>query len=675
MQQQQQQQQQQHGGCSPQQHSFDAAASQHRPRLYDDLVRSLSTLYSPHRHTSNNNGGNGDGNAAERQRRANEWLMQFQSRNVRRKINSLRQRRRSKQQQQQLQHQSPATTTTVEMGSTWLACLYVLGCRRARDASFADDDAKTTTQTLFCAQTLLHRLRRVKINEAVDWEVEQRVDSDEDRALSLYESREYVPNLARAYQEWIRSGGGGGGTGTFVHPFVVAVVDTYRGYGSADDEEKIKGELSLLTVAAVTYLTAMLATDHKNHGSHCFLVAPTSPLLSTLGGVMAILALRLRYDSTHSSSGGTSANGTSCQQYQHHPTIVSLVTHFLGIVWEVAVASSAAVDGSGSSNDNNNNNIAHRRHAFGAALHACLDAIPDTLLGSAGGARGRLSMDPRCVQAATQEIRSFGLPILSETLQLFQQQQQLSSRSHDEQQLCELWTLYTFLSWARSLPLPPEFIPLINKYIASESIHHQQVAMRCVVAICEGGAWSLEDVLLYSLGISDQQISQQPKKKRSTSKTKRQKDLMEARSTETILDMARAEVCQRGRLACLTAFAIWHGLATSVASALAVLHADPGTQVEGEGPIGCLAAAANACLPHIVRNPTSTSNAYDLFSSIAVSFQAMCRSENRIVRGLCFEPLYTLHAAVVNTMRLSGPLDETLESLVVDHLFKVSYCF
>jgi hypothetical protein len=140
-------------------------------------------------------------------------------------------------------------------------------------------------------------------------------------------------------------------------------------------------------------------------------------------------------------------------------------------------------------------------------------------------------------------------------------------------------------------------------------------------------------------------------------------------TTDTSMAQAQAEVQHRGEIACRATMMVWDELNSVAQKALAAAK-DPNLQVEGEGPVGCLASSANACLPHLIRYQ-SLSYTKDLFTAIAGTFQEICASPNRTVRALSLEPLYTLHSTVVALLQSGGRLDEAMESLLVDHYFKV----
>lgn len=548
---------------------------------------------------------------------AHEFLIQWQSRNVRRKILSLHQSHHDAMRRGGETHHAD---TRIEMGSTWLVCLYILA------QPFNTESSPTSTERLFCAQTLLQRLRRSKMIEAVDWEMESNADFDYHQALAFYQQYEYLNHIFPTYKHWIRA----------VSPFIGNVLDNYQAPESPtpDDEERTKGELSLLTLATIMYMTASSYHDSQ-----------TGPTLAALGSCMSVMALRLRYTPASIDQHGGAVPDTA--------PMVILIRHTLVMVWEVALET----------------NNAHPL-AYGAVVNACLAAIPDTLLGSPGGARGRLSIDPRCIRCAALEMRSSGLGLMWETLM---ELRQLVPAEAPE--LTDLWTLTTCLAWAKFLPLPGQFIehvaPLVKLHLPTNESHHQRAAFGLVTAVCEGAALSVEDVLSQSMGLGEHQLIQQPNKKRQSGKSrKRQKDLVEANTTDSLVEQARSEVRQRGEVSCVLVHLVWDPLNSRILQALTTYNTVPSSQADGEGPLGCLAAAANGCLPFILRNPNMP-DAGDIFLGIAYPFQDMCQSRNKGVRGFCTEPLLTLHAAAVADGGAELEAHPTFETVVVNHFFKV----
>eukprot|EP00957_Ditylum_brightwellii_P151720 11553706-Ditylum_brightwellii.AAC.1 len=114
-----------------------------QPHLLPTLHSALCSLYSLSTTTTTNNG--------VLVKDAHEFLIEFQGRNLIRKYNDKRRR-----------GDIHATPTEDEAGSTWYACLYMLYRREV----YAKEEC------LFAAQTLLHRVRRLKLKEAVDYDME-----------------------------------------------------------------------------------------------------------------------------------------------------------------------------------------------------------------------------------------------------------------------------------------------------------------------------------------------------------------------------------------------------------------------------------------------------------------------------------------------------------------------
>jgi hypothetical protein len=616
------------------------------PRLLNDLRLALATLYSlplP------------PGAQPVPPKAAHDFLMDFQSRNVRRRIHSVHQSHRDQanynqgqqhhhhqQQQQQTKQQSPGNTR-VEMGSSWLACIFILLLSES-----------STTEQLFCAQTLLHRLRRrTKISEAIDWEVEHSHDYEETQLIHLFHSID-VQQLAEQYKIAMRA----------IHPFVAVVLDSVplqvapaaaasSSSASTTEEERIKGELSLLTIASILFL--VLSRDEAVMTGKCHL-AP--PIATTLASAMIVIALRLRYQPQ------TQQHLQQQQQQSSSSTLMSTITHVLSVVWNTARSSG----GAGQEHE--------ATKAFAVALQACLGAIPETVMGgmNSSGARGKLSIDPQCIQAAMSELRQTGVVQLWETLQ---QHNQIYS---------DLLVLETCTQYAKYLPLPTEFIrhtcPLVNTYLVAatttteeytqqhEKRHCHILALSYVTAVLEAGAWRVEDVLAHSLGLSEQQqVQQNGKKKQSNKSKKRYNEKVESSTTESSLDQAQREVHQRGESACFVAFMVWETLVEATKHQVAQAAADPLSEIDGGDSIGCLTAAANSCLPHMVKNPTMA-HSQELFRAIVEPFQELCRSPNRSVRGLVSEALYSLHATVVDIVQANGSLiDNPFEDLIVEHFY------
>jgi hypothetical protein len=653
------------------------------PRMLPDLRLALACLYNlpyPQQHQTIT------------LQQAQEFLIYLQSRNTRRKVQSLLQRQRDKSNKLQGAPNNYTTNVSaidiwdinnssasgggvdpITAGSSWLACLTLL-CQQQEQRHASGvvlSFAASNTERLFAAQTLLHRLLKTKLDQGIDLEIEVIHDnaaSGENLVAQLCQQLQHplpLSQLMQQYQHWMHI--------LHFHPLIGQVISQYNiNTAEVEEEDRVKGELTVLTLTAVMYLTATASsqssTNHHNGHDHDH---NTGPLLNALGSAVAAAALRLRYPPT-------TPNG----QQKQAPPLVTLVTQALTLVIQTASASGA------------NNNL----QASSDCLRACLAAIPDIALG-AGGARGRMSIDPKSLQEAASELKTMGVGLLWEVLQNHvqdmqqQQQQQYETKIHENILIiCE--------RWARFLPLPLEFlqhtVPLASQYISwtqqdssSGRKGIRKAALSYLVAIYEGGTWTPEQILTKSLGLSpeQQQQSNQAKKKRQTSKSKkRQQEILTERSTESMIEEAKAEFFHRGAMACHTTVMVWDALQTAFRASLcehnASAQADADIQIEGEGPIGCLAACSNACLPHLLRNSSSAAQQFpqskELFGAISKAFQEMCSSKNRVIRAFSMEPLYSLHTAMIQHIlehqghRQQQALDPELQKLLVDHFFQSS---
>lgn len=438
---------------------------------------------------------------------------------------------------------------------------------------------------------------------------------------------------------------------------------------------------------------------------------------------MATIALRLCYTPR---GGATPPPPSPPHQHQQPSPLLTVITQSFEVVWNHAQQQSQQ-DGS----------LVVSATAVTIAVHSALAAVPETVLGRPGGARARLSMDPHALQAATQDLQqSHGksstvvlLDLLNRLPQPLQRPEIPTEHSliwwnhpcHPDAATAatatrasylDVWTLHTCHAWAKYLPLSAEFLhatlPLVHYYIVlagkestDPSVRRlETMAFGYFIAICEGATLTIDQVLAYRLGftvadphagtqkqsttttLSDASGSHNNNKKRQSNRSKkRQKEVVESNVTDAMRQQAAEEVCQRGEAACLATHLIWSALDGQTRRVLQQLEHDGlvqstfGSPVDGEGPIGCLAAAANSCLPHMVRmhhqsTPNSTWNDA-LFAAIMDTFHGLCCSRDKTVRGLTYEPLYALNATVMETAQKYG-LTENVESQVVEHFVKVS---
>ena len=121
------------------------------PRLSHDLRLALSVLYSlpSSRGTISS--------PLPTSSQAHDFLLQFQSRNIRRKLKSRNQKVQSGGNTNALQIMP---LDPGDLGSSWLACLALLSSLKMNDTK---EPQVNYAEALFAAQTMVHRLRRVTL--------------------------------------------------------------------------------------------------------------------------------------------------------------------------------------------------------------------------------------------------------------------------------------------------------------------------------------------------------------------------------------------------------------------------------------------------------------------------------------------------------------------------------
>lgn len=557
---------------------MNAPQWQAQPRLYQDLRLSLAVLYTLPCENQQ---------ALPSPDQAHEYLIFQQSRNGRRKILSIHQQQRDLlQKQQQLQDaiENPITT-----GSSWLALLALL---LLPDAS--------PTERLFAAQSLLHRLRRARIVEAIDLELEAYTNvSSRQVALQHYRDDQSIgPSVLSAYRLWIQQ----------VNPMVSHILEQHSALSSVTDEEHIKGDLSLLTLAT---LISHEPLDQQHAAS-----GTGGPYLSTLATCLATMAVRLKY------RGGN---------VPPVPTVTLFQQLFAG-------------------------------QSNPVALHLCLASLPDVVLTKTR----QLSMDPKQIQATIQALRTTELSLLWEWML-----QQRDSGSDSD-----LWFLRTMERWARHLPLDPQLagthlVPLLNRHLITTTTdpNHHRAALALLLSILEGASWSYDKVLAASLGLGDAQQQHQPNRKRQSSRSKRKQEKVVSRETsDSIEQQAEREVVTRRQVACfLVGGVLRESLGGAVQQALSDAATHPQQQVDGEGPLGVLAEAVTACVPYLLEHGQE-----ELFRALTEIVPHVCASAHPAVRAMSYEPLHTVHKAILELLRNDGngspqvQLEEGLEGVVVE---------
>jgi hypothetical protein len=546
--------------------------------------------------------------------------MFIQSRNVRRKIVSIQQRHRDNQQRGRNssdQKKESKVEDSISMGSSWLACLLLL-CHF--------DGGITSTERLFAAQSLLHRLRRNKLEDAIDLEIESG-DINDKIALGFYRDPDNLFSKLAVYLNVM----------TTWHPFAGHVLAAAQldQLNPTTTESQWKGQVTLLTLASVLYTTAGASMSNDT--------VQSTPLLQTLASALATATLRLLGESDDESFGFV-------------PVLVDVFKRV-----RATAETASDVDSASAS------------LAYHASLQITLAAVPESLLGSPGGQqrKGRLSLHPNALQKAYADLRQNGFNHLRDII--------VSQQHEDVQQRSLWWSLKTLEGWSRFLPVPSfkwELSqPIDQSFLTDKSSDDSRTrtALAYLLAVWEGASCTEEEMLALILGLTAEKNAQQSgKKKQSSRSKKRQKELLDERGTDESLLQARQDVALRGQVACIVAAQSWDFFMPHFQSAM--VEANHLHQIDGEGPIGCMAASVQACLPHLLRHPTSGSeDEMKLFAALAEALQHISSSNNQLVRALALEPIYKLHDASLDLVRSGRILEVPLENLLVNIFFRVSF--
>ncbi len=497
----------------------------HQPHLLAPVRKALAVLYSlPGRVPDSVSGAHSQ---------AHEHLLQFQTRNVKRKLQSLSQRNN----EPTVQHATHMLVEEADYGSTWMCCLALLSGVSSPQQSIHYAEA------LFAAQTLVHRLRRVKMVEAMDLEMEP----------PLLLSPMYSQQLFHRYLQWLK---------IWQHSnpnSMLPVDDLANNFDHAtEDEERLKCEWTLETLASLMIEIA-LATHMR-------------PLATTLASALAVTAARMRF----------TPNSVPHPAPNTQP-IVTMIWHTFERIRAKLLHSTKPK--------------LPVEDVYQWVLYTCLTVLPDALLagsGSGGGAHGSISMDPRCYVAVTMEVRTNGMMQVCEAL--------LQGCPQDQKLLFVLCQ-----QWAKYAPIPRELlqstIPPMRSQFCQPSDH--QVLTSAIgfwIAIMDAGCWTIEEVLASTL---IQKQDQQPNKKKQSNKAKkRQQEVLEERTTENHFLIAQQEVQHRQEMAFLLAKEL-AGVLRQLAMQELVSIQNTEDEVAGEGPIGGIVACANACLPYFVRASSS----------------------------------------------------------------------
>jgi len=746
--------------------STTSIPSNNEPVLLSNLRTALSHLYSLN---SNSTSSPTQNSSPHYQKEANTYLIDFQSRNIRRKVRSVQQRKadsppdlttNGSTKQQQQQHQK-SMKLSEDRGSSFYACLPLL---------FNTNLSPHQSERLFCSQTILHRLRRMKLSEALDWEIEfQNIlheqqphhpdgvggvfSSQHPAILQPHTLAEKHPHwwaafckfhgenlstfnvtflgqvLNRYYQDtWACCcvGGAGAGVGDGAQS---SLPPGYVGTGGVELEERIKGEMTLLILASAAYFSVYTHTvrvefntnsvDDSTSGSTNAATAndPKSttttddirPFLQNIFSAMALIAMRLRYTPNSVTNTNTTALSTPIVAL-----LIKTLEHVGTIAYSLPIHQIIPPPFTTTTDPHQQQQhyaLYHqtppdeKQRIYTLAINRCicdaLTSIPDSLMGSPGGARGRLSIDPRCLSAASLELRTVdtGVRLIKDALlcALARSREGSGGGSNNnsiavDQIALQHQILIACERWAKFVPLPMDFVeetvPLVVHVLRSHSVARRQThglvlmetaAFAYIIRIYEGACMTTDQIIAASVGLSSEAGKanrQQGSKRQSSKSKKRHKERVQeavnsggnTNANEPRREEAEREHYHRGMVACCTTSLLWDTLQPVVMNSLEVIRSMPHETalVEGEGPIGCVCALASSCLPHLIKYHDGTSSLFGepasvFFCRVMDAFKSVCFNTKASIRALSFEHIVTIYSTLLDKTKHGAVLSE-LES-------------
>jgi len=633
------------------------STSQQKPHLLQDLRLALATLYSLPFPISQ------DGRGQYSSSDAHEYLLQFQARNLRRG-------RSSKNGSQNHQNQQHVTQGSLDVGSTWLACVALLS---SLSASTNDPSIREVhyTEALFAAQTLVHRLRRVKLAEAIDIEFEPSVGS----FCPVSSSPPRPEEILDGYRQWIlQYYSDAPNLSSF--SILSHLVHSYSPSSGPEQnlilialEERIKGEISLMIIVGIMDALTKLSYRQAQQEGEAGIFVKVRPILKTLASALALIAARMRYVSTSLPSPAP-----------HTQPIVSTILGVISLLQPKL--------------NQQQQEVYRLEDSVKSLSFTCLIALPEAILtgsgsncNNGGGAYGRFSLDPKCYTLVSRELRTEGMSQMCEVVQNIINSTDHSNPSILILQVCE--------AWAKYVPLPVHFInnttPLILQAWGQFHLSNQpqqevssaaKAAMAYFIAVMEGGSWSVDQVLSSSLVQSKESSRQSNKKKTSSRSKKRHQQFLEENTTKDLLESAKLEVYQRGTVACTMAQQTLTVLRDLLILELQQindsrhLNSDEDQDIQGDGPVGALTACANACLPYLLRSSIvqHDTTSMTLFATISDLIQQVCASPSRTVRSFAGESLYALHDTLVKILTDNRDIQLSTKfwEVAINHLYQSS---
>jgi len=569
--------------------SFSAAPCE--PHLFPFVRRALSVLYSPVLDAD-------DGGRAA----ADAYLVRFQSRNPRRKRDSMATRCRAHAANSDAgllsdddekdfvgYGENVDGDVSLTVGSTWLTCLALLSSKSTGPAERA-----------FAAQTIARRLRRMRLSDAVDLEFEPGLSSCfRHSQRDLYEFTKRM-----GWNEVFRS--------LLFRSMVEERIDISS------------SAVGTLVMDATSGLCLACCSRREEEGNRATYLA--------LASATAAAALRVRYCPSISPDRLGGGNST--------PPLVEILARSL--------QSAARFLGPG----------AHRD--LGRSIAETSGELVDLVLGSPsirGAGRG-LSLDPRRIMAAAGELRNSITGIGSAAVVASS-----AGAGADSLLLCAgKWAgavpLTPEVLDLLQVPLRkalggvcPQNTPAHSFLLA---VYENAITSRDEVAASLLGMTEENSNGRRRKGRAKKRHEQRKKA------VNLQVDLSQGGSFSV-----DKEMCARKEAAVAVSALAWcgdGGLLSSLQQILVVADQDVVSEIEGEGIVGVAAAGVAAVLPFLLEGGgRATQQHYqhqqgemvELFSAHLKALCELCTSKNRSVRALAYDALLALHNGTVKAWRRS----------------------
>ena len=495
------------------------------PVLVPFLRAALIKLYSiplDHHHLVKNNV---PINHFPTEKEAHEFLLGFQSRNMRRQMRSQEQRRRDRDPQSLNEDEvGNSDQNSIELlqqrGSVWIACVYLL-CQ--------PPTVVHSSEKMFAAQTLLHRLRRMCLTDAVDIEAESwqllslrappksNSTNQDQNGNNNINHKLYIESLLLFYKSLMPQ------CHDLLHRIVLQLdsLETqqhslnFNLRSHLNDEDYIKGALSTLLLPSLSIISAceFSAPTHKGTLNDRFNYL--NPIITTLGAAHSTCIIRLKY---------SMENLDQSQPFRIAIPMIYLLNDSIQLASTLKKLSHDHLSSL---------QTQHFDYMIVKITCISLSTLPETIFSSAMSVtRGRFSIDPRCIHYSAQELRSTtstgSIPdnrtgiflyqkILQNCLHVVTSTTNVSSNnksSSDHQQYILDMQKTIFMAserWVNFLPINQEFFswlqPMLSAHLQQSNPYIQSLhEKKELISVCQNQVYQFLTALLDAANLTPDEI-------------------------------------------------------------------------------------------------------------------------------------------------------------------------